>query len=350
MSTPADGRSPRMQMYLWTGAGPTHELVLGTGPNYAAMGSSFGGQLTTTGLSGTIVAGLDGVGASSDGCEALPSAAVSGRIVLVDRGTCAFTVKVKNAQVAGATGVIIADNTTAALFAPGGTDSTVTIPSVMISLADGSDLRTRLGTTGTMRKKAVQPLQLDGDLDSDIVYHEYGHGLTWRMIGGMSGPLAGAIGEGASDVVAFMVNGDDAIGEYSVANPLGIRRYRYASYPLTYGAVTGAGVHADGEIYAAAMWRLRELWLLSGRSNEALFDHFVDGMNYTPSTPKFENMRNGMLDSIAATAGADATMRCALVWQAFAQSGIGDGATGTVLSSTSVSIVPSTTARSDCSH
>ncbi|MEA2464209.1 MAG: extracellular elastinolytic metalloproteinase, partial [Acidobacteriota bacterium] len=23
---------------------------------------------------------------------------------------------------------------------------------------------------------------LDGDLDSDIVYHEYGHGLTWRMI------------------------------------------------------------------------------------------------------------------------------------------------------------------------
>ena len=27
----------------------------------------------------------------------------------------------------------------------------------------------------------------DGDLDSDIVYHEYGHGLTWRMIGSMSG-------------------------------------------------------------------------------------------------------------------------------------------------------------------
>jgi hypothetical protein len=38
----------------------------------------------------------------------------------------------------------------------------------------------------------------DGDLDADIVFHEYGHGLTWRMIGGMSGPLAGAIGEGAS--------------------------------------------------------------------------------------------------------------------------------------------------------
>ena len=29
----------------------------------------------------------------------------------------------------------------------------------------------------------------DGDVDSDIVYHEYGHGLTWRMIGGMQGRL-----------------------------------------------------------------------------------------------------------------------------------------------------------------
>jgi hypothetical protein len=38
----------------------------------------------------------------------------------------------------------------------------------------------------------------DGDVDSDVVYHEYGHGLTWRMIGSMSGPLSGAIGEGRS--------------------------------------------------------------------------------------------------------------------------------------------------------
>ena len=32
----------------------------------------------------------------------------------------------------------------------------------------------------------------DGDLDSDIVYHEYGHGLTWRMIGDMSGVTGAA--------------------------------------------------------------------------------------------------------------------------------------------------------------
>ena len=33
---------------------------------------------------------------------------------------------------------------------------------------------------------------------NNISGNKYGHGLTWRMIGGMSGPLAGAIGEGRS--------------------------------------------------------------------------------------------------------------------------------------------------------
>ena len=58
------------------------------------------------------------------------------------------------------------------------------------------------------------PLQIDSSLDSDVVFHEYGHGLSWRMIGGMDGPLAGAIGEGNSDGIAMLINGDDRIGEY----------------------------------------------------------------------------------------------------------------------------------------
>jgi hypothetical protein len=223
----------------------------------------------------------------------------------------------------------------------------------MVSQADGATLRALASPTATLRKKAVQPLQLDGDLDSDIVYHEYGHGLTWRMIGSMSGPLAGAIGEGASDVVAFLMNGDDVVGEYSASNPLGIRRFRYLNYPLTYASVTGAEVHNDGEIYAGAMWRLRDLYLASGLTIDHVFDDFVDGMNFTPPAPAFEHMRNGMLDSINADPVLTPTQklsRCSMVWQAFAQSGIGDGARGTVLTTTSVSIVASSVARSDCTH
>jgi hypothetical protein len=350
-ATPVDGQAPRMQMYVWTGAGATHEVVVGT-TIYPAMGASFGTVLTTTGLSGSVILANDGVGTTSDACEPLP-AAVRNRVVLADRGTCAFTVKLQNAQAARATGIIIANNDASAIFTMGGTVTGARIPAVMISQANGATLRALASPTATMRRKAVQPLQLDGDLDSDIVYHEYGHGLTWRMIGSMSGPLAGAIGEGASDVVAFLINGDDVVGEYAASNPLGIRRFRYAGYPLTYANVTGAEVHNDGEIYAGTMWRLRDLYLANGLTVDNLFDDFVDGMNFTPSAPAFEHMRNGMLDSINADTvltAAQKTARCTLVWQAFAQSGIGDGAIGRVLTTTSVSITPSTVARANCTH
>jgi len=70
----------------------------------------------------------------------------------------------------------------------------------------------------------------DGDFDSDIVWHEYGHGLTWRMIGSMSGPLSGAIGEGMSDVLALYINRNDVMGEYSYNAPGGIRRFPYTNY------------------------------------------------------------------------------------------------------------------------
>ncbi|HEY9240198.1 MAG TPA: M36 family metallopeptidase, partial [Burkholderiaceae bacterium] len=344
-ATPADGSRPRMQMFLWTGAGETHQVLAG-GVTRPAMGAQFGPALTATGLNGSLARATG----STNGCAAVGG--VSGKIAIVDRGDCDFITKVANAQSAGTTGVIVANNAATAIFTMGGT-SRARIPSVMVSQADGATLKGIAGSAATLRLKTPQPLQRDADLDSDIVYHEYGHGLTWRMIGSMSGPLAGAIGEGAADVTAFMVNGSDVVGAYSASNPSGIRRARYAGYSRTYADVTGAEVHDDGEIYAAAMWRLRELWLAE-RSNDTLFTAFVDGMNYTPPKPAFENMRDGMLDSIFATrtviGDAEAAARCALVWQAFAQFGIGVGAKGVQTSTTTVTITPSNTARTDCTN
>ena len=183
--------------------------------------------------------------------------------------------------------------------------------------ADGSRPRMQmyLWTTATPSR--------DGDVDSDIVYHEYGHGLTWRMIGGMSGPFAGAIGEGMSDVLAIYINNNDRLAEYSRNNSVGIRRFPYTNYPNTYGDHAGNSVHNDGEIYAAAMWRLRSLWLGSGRSEDALWDAMIDGMNFTPSRPKYEHMRDGILAALPTQA------EDCIVWEAFAAYGIGQGATGT---------------------
>jgi extracellular elastinolytic metalloproteinase len=245
--------------------------------------------------------------------------------------------------------VVVANNqggTTYFTMGAGAGANRVRIGAVMISQNDGTELKTLVAPVGTVSKLAVQPLQLDASLDSDVVFHEYGHGLTWRMIGGMSGPLAGAIGEGASDTVAMLVNGNDVIGEYSSSNPVGIRRARYAGYPMTYANVTGEEVHNDGEIYAAAMWRTIELYAASGIPRDTLFDYFVDGMNYTQETPAFEHMRDGMLASVAARTAPP--LHGCLIWQAFAQYGIGVGASGTADRKGAVTITPSTAVPASC--
>jgi hypothetical protein len=87
-------------------------------------------------------------GAAGDACNPLgkvDKAAVSGHLALINRGVCGFVVKAKNAQDAGAVGVIIGDNV-AGSPPPGlgGTDPTITIPAVRITLADANTLRTAL--------------------------------------------------------------------------------------------------------------------------------------------------------------------------------------------------------------
>ena len=169
----------------------------------------------------------------------------------------------------------------------------------------------------------------DGDVDSDVVYHEYGHGLTWRMIGGMGRALSGAIGEGMSDTVALYMNGQDTVGEYSYNSSNGIRRHPYTNYPLTYGDVSGSSVHDNGEIYAATMWELRRLWAAAGLLPDSLWDRVIDGMNFTPSAPAYEDMRDGILAAINAKNASTRSTETCQVWTAFARFGIGEGASGT---------------------
>ena len=64
-------------------------------------------------------------------------AAVAGKIAMVRRGVCGFVVKAKNAQDAGAIGVIIANNQAGGAIGLGGADPSVTIPAISVAQSVG---------------------------------------------------------------------------------------------------------------------------------------------------------------------------------------------------------------------
>jgi hypothetical protein len=122
---------------------------------YEAAGAAFGAAPSATGVSGAVVLVDDGVigagtpaGTISDGCEAYSIPA--GSIALVDRGFCGFVVKAANAQAAGASALIVANNVAGAPITMGGTDPTVTISAVHVSQADGATIKAGLPATGTV--------------------------------------------------------------------------------------------------------------------------------------------------------------------------------------------------------
>jgi hypothetical protein len=122
---------------------------------YEATGAAFGPAPTAAGFSGNVVAVNDGVagagtppGTVTDGCE--PYTVPAGSIALVDRGFCGFVVKAAIAQAAGAGAMIVANNAPGPPITMGGADPTVTIPSVMVSQADGNTIRAGLPASGTI--------------------------------------------------------------------------------------------------------------------------------------------------------------------------------------------------------
>jgi Zn-dependent metalloprotease len=92
---------------------------------------------TTANVTGPLVLANDGVGVGSDACTALVGFP-AGAVALVDRGSCGFIVKVKNAELAGASAVVVANNTTGTINMSGDGVTPIAIPSVSVSQADGN--------------------------------------------------------------------------------------------------------------------------------------------------------------------------------------------------------------------
>ena len=169
----------------------------------------------------------------------------------------------------------------------------------------------------------------DGAMDGDVIAHEYGHGVSSRLVGGSDGTFGygthlvhASLGEGWSDVVSYLRWGDAVIGEYVTSRAAtGIRRVAYDTSTHTYSdyspnAATG---HPNGEVWATMVYDIRaELGI--NTTAQLVFD----GMKLTGDLPTFMDARDGIIAADAATNGG---ANYCLLWRIFADRGLGENAT-----------------------
>lgn len=166
----------------------------------------------------------------------------------------------------------------------------------------------------------------DSSVDGDVVLHEYGHGVSNRLIGngsGLSNHQGRSMGEGWSDYWACTNYNNGVMGDYVTNNTsAGIRRAGYA-YPAnavhdSFSDLGGTSVHGDGEIWCATLWDLRT------QLGKTITDRLVlEGMKYTATSPSFPHARDGILQADQALNGG--ANKCT-IWTVFARHGMGASA------------------------
>jgi extracellular elastinolytic metalloproteinase len=202
---------------------------------------------------------------------------------------------------------------------------------------------------------------VNGGDDAAIVYHEYTHGLSNRLVidsegsGALGSHQSGSMGEAWSDWYAKdllaaegFVQDTNAPGEVDMGAYTDFPRNSIRTQPLdcpvgsgapacpgpvppsrgtagpggyTYGdmgKINRRGVpevHSDGEIWGETLWDLRQ------RIGSAVSEEIVtEGMRLSPPEPSFLDMRNAILQAdIALRDGAEVDA----IWEVFATRGMG---------------------------
>ena len=195
----------------------------------------------------------------------------------------------------------------------------------------------------------------DGDVDNGIIVHEYGHGISNRLVGGGTNVSclqnAEQPGEGLSDWWSLFFTHDPAstdvrgIGTYALNQPItgpGIRTQRYdkAIEPntntWTYASVMGSVIpHGVGEKWAQAYWyvmgRLEDehgfnsnVYAFTGTAADAgnirAMYYIIEGLENAVCSPGFVDVRNAIIAAATTSYGGEDVC---LLWQAFADYGLG---------------------------
>jgi len=192
--------------------------------------------------------------------------------------------------------------------------------------------------------------QRDGDFDNTIIIHEYGHGISNRLVGGPSNVNClgntEQMGEGWSDWLALILTtleseqGASArgMGPYVLGQApdgQGIRPARYTTdmseNGYTYADISDLSIpHGVGFVWATMLWEMQwklieqhgfdpDVYTGNGGNNLAI-QLVIDGMKLTDCNPGFVDARNAIL--LADQTNNGGTNQC-LIWDAFAKRGLG---------------------------
>jgi len=358
MTTPADGLSPTMNMFLWSGA---VEVSLVT-PTASVAASELVNGPRNFELTDEVVLVEDVTGGSHTACVPI-SGAVSGKIALIEYGFgCASETVVDNAKAAGAVGAILM------IAIPGfpsfslSETTTANLPGLVLGFDDGAALEASLPVAVTLHRTTT--LEHDGDFDNAIIAHEWGHYLHHRLASCEVTNQCFAMSEGWGDFNALLMmlrptddrDGTFGTGLYALTaggfasfgfqDPgyFGIRRYPYSTnraknalslrhigddnalpdVPTNPGPVGNGNseVHNAGEIWAESLWEVYNVLIDAHgvvESHRRMTDYIVAGLLLTPPEATYVEAR----DALLAAAGALDTDDMILMAAAFAGRGSG---------------------------
>jgi uncharacterized repeat protein (TIGR01451 family) len=386
MQTGADGARPRMQMFNFPHPGNFLDSAALGGK--VAIGAAFQGPQTFT-VSGEIVPAVFSAGPA---CDITNAASIAGKIALLDRALapvpptpcptcCSAGVQFQKAEAAGAIASVMQNTgTTGLVFFVGGPNA-LTKPIATISRNNGNVIRAAAPPVNiTMQRFADR----DGSLDQQIVFHEWMHYMSNRLIGNGNGLVSlqgGGMGEGWGDTNAMLLtvreedlavpsnanyNGVYALATHALGGAtfsgapndslyFGIRRYPYSTdmtkNPLTFKhiqdgvalppgiptfpiPVPNSEVHNTGEVWASMLWEcyagmLRDSIGPSARltfkqAQDRWRAYLVGGMKATPVAPTILEARDALLAFMLAS-DPDDYVACR---KGFAKRGAGALATG----------------------
>lgn len=357
-------QAPRMQMFLWNNRVVFKQRLFYTNPdllsrapvntgivsfaNNGAPGYYVGKYLMENGVTGDVVSLTD-----PSMCTAQALGSLLGKIPLVSMTGCTYDVKIKNAQNAGAVGVIVhrTTNSVSDINLSAALSSNINIPTITLPLNEGNFIKNKVTNGEVVNVNLKDPAvgYKNSSFDNGVMIHEYGHGISNRLTGKGYNCLTNLeqMGEGWSDFFALMLTNIPSytatkgrgIGTYAFGQDpqdLGIRTYRYttdmSANPFTYASTnsTGGQPHAVGQIWATMLWDLH--WKMAekyGYNYDVTADPnsgsakalqlVVDGLKLQPCNPDFVSGRNAILQADALKGGVD---EC-LIWEVFAKRGLG---------------------------